>query len=92
MPVGYPSLRVQDTNPTHHLWNNNGTWWIHYTVHFDHRKRRIRRSLKTRSLADAIERRDHLLEKATLIGEVVPDRSTTTAAAVGYSRSIHDRA
>lgn len=77
MPVGYPSLRVQDDNPRHHLWNNNGTWWIHYTIHFDHRKRRIRRSLQTRSLADAIDRRDHLLATATLIGEFVADRRTT---------------
>ena len=74
MPVGYPSIRVQDSSPNHHLWNNNGTWWIHFTIHFGHRKRRIRRSLKTRSLADAIDRRDRVLAHATLIGEVVSDR------------------
>jgi hypothetical protein len=74
MPVGYPSIRVQDSNPNHHLWNNNGTWWIHFTIHFGHRKRRIRRSLKTRSLADAIDRRDRVLAHAILIGEVVSDR------------------
>ena len=27
------SLRVNDANENHHLWNNNGTWWVHYTVH-----------------------------------------------------------
>lgn len=74
MPVAYPSIRVQDDNPTHHLWNNNGTWWIHFTVHFDHRKRRIRRSLHTPVLAEAIERRDQLLENATLLGELVSER------------------
>ena len=21
------------SNPNHHLWNNNGTWWLHYTEH-----------------------------------------------------------
>jgi hypothetical protein len=54
MPVGYPSIRVLNHNPTHHLWNNNGTWWVHFTVHFDQRKRRVRRSLKTRSLTEAV--------------------------------------
>lgn len=84
MPVGYPSIRVQDSNLNHHLWNNNGTWWIHFTVHFDHRKRRIRRSLKTRSLADAIDRRDRVLAHATLIGEVVSDhRSPQTCCPTG---------
>ena len=71
MPVGFPSIRVHEDNPTHHLWNNNGTWWIHFTVHFDHRKRRVRKSLKTALLAEAIERRDALLETATLVGEEI---------------------
>jgi len=58
MPIGRPSIRVQRDHPTHHLWNNKGTWWIHFTVHFDHRKRRIRRSRGTRSLDEAMARRD----------------------------------
>jgi hypothetical protein len=37
MTVGFPSIRVDRANPLHHLWCNNGTWWVHYTVHFDHR-------------------------------------------------------
>ena len=48
-----------------------GTWWIHYTVHFDTRKRRIRRSLKTRHLAEAWQRRDHFLTRLARDGEVV---------------------
>ena len=27
MPVGISSIRVHEDTPTHHLWNNNGTWW-----------------------------------------------------------------
>jgi Holliday junction resolvase RusA-like endonuclease len=30
--------------PNHHLWNNNGTYWCHYTVHeADYTKRRGRK-------------------------------------------------
>lgn len=84
MPVGFPSLRVDHANQSHHLWNNNGTWWIHYTVHFDHRKRRVRRSLRTRSLADAIARRDALLHRIASEGDIVPERNASDPAA-------HDR-
>jgi len=74
MPVAFPSIRVDQSNDTHHLWCNNGTWWLHYTVHFDHRVRRIRKSLRTRCLADAITRRDEYLRQIAEQGEVVPDR------------------
>lgn len=81
MPVGFPSIRVDCANPLHHLWCNNGTWWVHYTVHFDHRKRRIRRSLQTRSLTEAILRRDSLLLQITSDGEAVPERTRDGGAA-----------
>ncbi|MEY3829252.1 MAG: hypothetical protein RL636_953 [Verrucomicrobiota bacterium] len=56
------SIRVQGENPLHHLWNNNGTWWIHYTIHPDaYTKARVRRSLRTPDLATAIQRRDAIL-------------------------------
>jgi hypothetical protein len=56
------SLRIDDTNPLHHLWNNNGTWWIHFTEHLpDFTKRRIRKSLGTRHVTIAIKRRDEIL-------------------------------
>lgn len=74
MPVGFPSIRVDHKNDKHHLWCNNGTWWVHYTVHFDQRKRRVRRSLQTRSLTEAIERRDALLLEIASDGEFVPER------------------
>lgn len=45
--------------PNHHLWNNNGTWWLHYTLHLaDYTKRRVRESLGTRDLGEARRRRD----------------------------------
>jgi hypothetical protein len=77
MTIGFPSLRVDADNQTHHLWNNNGVWWVHFTLHFDHRKRRVRRSLKTRSLAEAIERRDSLLLRIEREGELVSERPAT---------------
>jgi hypothetical protein len=56
------SLRINQANPDHHLWNNNGTWWIHLTLHLpDFTKRRLRRSLSTSDLATARRQRDHLL-------------------------------
>ena len=46
----------------HHIWNNNGTWWVHYTVHLpDYTARRVRRSLRTRDVVEARLRRDALL-------------------------------
>jgi hypothetical protein len=55
-------LRVNAANPDHHLWNNNGTWWCHYTVHpTPLTKERIRASLRTKDLAKARLRRDQLL-------------------------------
>jgi hypothetical protein len=71
---GFLSARINDSNPLHHLWNNNGTWWIHYTVNFDCRTRRVRRSLRTGDLAVAIVRRDELLARLQSEGEAVPER------------------
>ena len=43
-PSARLSLRVKEQNPLHHLWNNNGTWWIHYTLHLsDYTAKRVRR-------------------------------------------------
>lgn len=56
------SLRIDPDNPDHHLYNNNGTWWVHYTVYPTRATaERIRRSLGTRDLATARRRRDELL-------------------------------
>lgn len=75
MPLGFLSSRARTSGNLHHLWNNNGTWWVHYTLHFGYRKRRIRRSLKTRSRDEAIRRRDELFDRIARDGEWVGDRS-----------------
>ena len=62
MSIATPSLRVDPANANHHLWNNHGTWWLHYTLHLpDYTKRRIRKSLSTRSLEAARTKRDTFL-------------------------------
>ena len=54
-----PGLRISLENPNHHLWNNHGTWFLHYTVHpTSFTKERIRRSLGTKDLETARRRRD----------------------------------
>jgi len=61
-PGAFLSIKIDPENPDHHLWNNHGTWWIHYTIHqADYTKRRIRVSLETRNLREARQRRDALL-------------------------------
>jgi len=72
--IGFPSIRVADSNPLHHIWCNNGTWWVHYTLHFHGRKRRVRRSLGTSDVATAIGQRDELFARLGREGEPVPPR------------------
>ena len=60
--TGRLAVRVDEENPNHHLWNNRGTWWCHFTLHKpDYTAERIRVSLKTRDLDLARSRRDELL-------------------------------
>jgi len=48
------AIRLNPGNPDHHIWNNNGTWWCHYTEHHpDFIKHRIQMSLQTSNLASA---------------------------------------
>ena len=55
------AVRIDDRNPLHHLWNNNGTWWCHFTVHLPgHASRRVRVSLKTADPELACRRRDRI--------------------------------
>jgi hypothetical protein len=59
------SVRIAPGNPDHHIWNNNGTWWCHYTIHRpDFTKHRVRVSLKTRAKGAARRKRDELLDAA----------------------------
>ena len=74
MPLGSLSVRIDDANPLHHLWNNNGTWWVHYTLNFDFRTRRRRCSLGTQSLEEAVRRRDELFARLRRDGETVAER------------------
>ena len=58
------SVRVNPRNPNHHLWNNNGTWFVHYTVYpTPVTKERIRHSLGTRNEREARRRRDRILRR-----------------------------
>lgn len=59
-PPAALSIRIDAANPDHHLWNNHGTWWCHYTLHRGERKQRCRVSLETRVLEEARARRDAL--------------------------------
>lgn len=57
------AVRISRSNPDHHLWNNNGTWFIHYVVHYpDGQKERFRDSLGTKSLTEARRLRDEFFE------------------------------
>ena len=56
------SLRTHPRNPNHHLWWNNGTWWLHATVHRpDYTKQRLRLPLETKHVGLARARRDAVL-------------------------------
>jgi len=55
--------RVRGNNPNHHLFNNNGTWWLQVTLHNGPFSERIRQSLKTRDLAEARRKRDTLFAR-----------------------------
>jgi len=74
MPLGRLSARIDSASETHHLWLNNGTYWVHFTLNFDFRTRRVRRSLGTKSLAEAIRKRDSLFARLATEGEWVPER------------------
>lgn len=75
-----PGIRVRPDNPNHHLWNNHGTWFLHYTVHpTPFTKERIRRSLGTKDLGVARERRDAFF--AQLENEVAKAAQRKEAAA-----------
>lgn len=86
MPIGYLSIRIDTARRDHHLWLNNGTWWVHYTLHWDGRKRRIRRSLRTRDLERAIGLRDELFAHIREHGEFVAPRRKDGGGLDGVSR------
>ena len=64
------SIRVARGNPNHHLWNNNGKWWCHLTLHKpDYTAERLRIPLHTRDIEEARQSRDKLFAEWT--GEVL---------------------
>lgn len=76
--MSYPMVsngRVKNKtpNPDHNIWNNNGTWWCHYTVHNDdYTKQRVRVSLGTNDLEIARALRDFVMEATPKIVARVP--------------------
>jgi hypothetical protein len=55
---GY-GIRIDHDNPDHHVWDNNGTFWLNYVVYptrVTAERRRV--SLKTKFLKEARSRRD----------------------------------
>jgi len=75
MPIGRLSIRSRPGNRLHHLYRNNGgVWWVHYTLNWDGRTRRIRRSLDTKCVDEAVRRRDELFARIDREGEPVPER------------------
>ena len=77
MPLGTLAIRKKDSNPTHHLYRNGNLWWVHFFVHHSGFKaRRVRKSLGTESLAEAINRRDKLFEEVRQNGIEVAERTT----------------
>ena len=58
------AIRVEPSNPNHHLWRNNGTWFIHYTVYpTPVTAERVRCSLRTKCIEDARTKRDRLFRR-----------------------------
>lgn len=91
MPLGRLSFRRSDrTNDQHHIYNNNGTFYAHFTVHFGHRKRRIRLSLQTPSLEEAKARRDELLTRVAHEGFEVPERRPQREHKPAAEEAIND--
>jgi hypothetical protein len=55
------SIKINPSNGFHHVYSNNGVYYIALTLHHHRFKTRIRKSLETHDEAVAIQRRDALL-------------------------------
>ncbi len=82
---GYPCLstrhQANSVGQNHHIFNNNGTWFIHYTLHPDpFTKQRVRASLRTNCVHEARRRRDSVLAQLSG-GEVILRRFAHLTAA-----------
>ncbi len=66
-------MKNKNPNPNHNIWNNNGTYWCHYTVHNDdYTKQRVRVSLKTGDVQIARALRDFLMDATPKIATNIP--------------------
>ena len=66
-------MKNKNPNPDHNIWNNNGTYWCHYTVHEDdYTKQRVRVSLGTNDVGIARALRDFLMEATPKIATRIP--------------------
>ena len=66
-------VKNNNPNPNHNIWNNNGTYWCHYTVHNeDYTKQRVRVSLRTNDVEIARALRDFLMEATPKIATSIP--------------------
>jgi len=66
-------VKNNNPNPDHNIWNNNGTYWCHYTVHEDdYTKKRVRVSLGTKDIAIARALRDFLMDATPKIATNIP--------------------
>jgi hypothetical protein len=92
---------VKNTNPNHHIWNNNGTYWCHYTVHNDdYTKQRVRVSLGTNDVKIARALRDFLMQATPKIagnipkmrGQAMPDASPDVCQSRAVARPHEYRA
>ena len=77
-----PAVRINPDNPDHHVYSDNGVWWIHYSVRTDPRfkAQRVHASLGTRRLEIARERRDAILTHLRLHAGSGATASPTAAA------------
>jgi hypothetical protein len=73
LATGEPAQRPawDGSNPDHHIWNNNGTYFIHVTLRWNgQRKLRLRKSLGTKDRIEARRRRDHWLVRMRQLPEL----------------------
>jgi len=66
-------VKNKHPNLNHNIWNNNGTWWAHYTVHHDdYTKQRVRVSLGTDDVQIARALRDFIMDATPKIAARIP--------------------
>ena len=54
---------MKTSNPDHNVYDNNGTLWVRFTVHYpDYTAGRVAKSLNTTDKVEARRRRDHIMK------------------------------